>query len=66
MPCMCRYTPHNSDKLKFKNLCVELVSLMKNLRGRGDPDSCTLEDAHELIDHLYDPKKCTEVSMNKL
>lgn len=58
MPCMCWYNPTDSEKREFKRLCSQLVDLIKELGSSGDPLNCTIKDAHELIDHLYNPKLC--------
>lgn len=60
MPCSCWYTPTNSDHKHFKNLCEQLVNHIKKMQEDGDPTNCTLKEAHELIDHLYDPSKCKD------
>lgn len=60
MPCMCWYTPGNADQKHFKDLCVQLVDLIKRLEKDGDPTSCTLNDAHKLLNHLYRPESCDE------
>ena len=61
MPCMCWYEPDEEEKKKFKNLCQQIVDLIKEVDRKGDAmGSCTLTSAHELIDHLYNPSKCKE------
>ncbi len=59
---MCWYTPDNEKQKQFKDLCVQLVELIKKLEKEGDgtPDCCTLSEAHQLIDHLYTPESCKE------
>jgi hypothetical protein len=57
---MCWYTPDKGSQMHFKTICEQLVQFIKYLERQGDPDCCTLKDAHELIDHLYDPSKCKE------
>jgi hypothetical protein len=64
MPCMCWYTPNEEDKIHFKHICSQLVDYIKHLERHGDPLCCTLKDAHELIDHLYDPSQCQESEKN--
>ncbi len=58
MPCMCWYDPPESSKLFIKIHCEELVTMIKILEKDGDPLGCSLNNIHDLLDHLYDPTKC--------
>lgn len=60
MPTICAYTPSEGSKKHFKNLCGHLVEFIKHIERDGVPDCCTLKQAHELIDHLYEPSDCEE------
>lgn len=60
MPCMCWYTPSNENQKKFKDHCVALVEFIKELEKYGDPDCCIVNEAVELINHLYRPSSCEE------
>lgn len=62
MPCMCWYIPNDEKQKQFKDLCVQLVQLIKDLEREGDPYCCTLKEAHQLIDHLYRPGACKEIN----
>jgi len=53
MPCMCYFTPEKEDQQKIKNLCKELVDMVKRLEKIGDPIDCDIKSIHKLIDHLY-------------
>lgn len=57
---MCWYTPDKGDQKHFKDLCIQLVDLIRRLEREGDPDCCTINEAHQLIDHLYRPDSCKE------
>jgi hypothetical protein len=60
MPCMCWYEPSDSSKKLIKNLCQQLVDEITRLESYGDPRGCSLPDVKELLDHLFDPRKCKE------
>lgn len=60
MPCMCWYTPSLENQKVFKEHCENLVKYIKELEREGDPDCCTIEDAVNLIKHLYRPSSCDE------
>lgn len=55
---MCWYTPHKESQKHFKRLCQELVDYIRFLEKNGDPDCCNLNEAHQLINHLYNPYNC--------
>lgn len=60
MPCMCWYDPPDEKRKEFKMYCSHLVELIKLLNKDGDALGCTIQDAHKLIDHLYNPPSCKE------
>ena len=60
MPCMCWYQPSQEDLRKMKDICVNLVEMVKEANRIGDPLGMRIEDVHKLIDHLY-TGKCDEV-----
>lgn len=60
MPCMCHYDPPEASKRLLKEYCQAIVDEVKRLRDIGDPLGCNIEDIHELINHLYEPKICKE------
>lgn len=57
---MCHYEPSEVEKKVFKELCKHLVQFIQSLEKAGDINKCTIQDAHELIDHLYNPNLCKE------
>lgn len=60
MPCFCWFDPPESSKKLIKNNCQQIVDEVKRLKKEGDPIGLEIKDVHELIDHLYNPKICTE------
>ena len=60
MPCFCHYEPSEDSKKLLKEHCLAIVTEVKRMTAIGDPLGCTIRDVHELIDHLYDPRKCKE------
>lgn len=60
MPCMCWYDPTDEDKKKFKDSVQNVVNIIRELRKIGDPRGVSIKDAHELLDHLYNPTLCKE------
>lgn len=64
MPCMCWYDPPEASKKLVKHHCQMIVDELKLLHKDGDPLGLQLADVKELLDHLWNPAKCTE-KMNK-
>jgi hypothetical protein len=55
---MCWFHPEEESKRLIKDCCVKIVDEIKRLEKIGDPIGCTLRDAQELLEHLYDPNQC--------
>ena len=60
MPCMCWYDPSEKSKKIIKDSCVAIIQELKEMDKEGDPIGYQLRDVKELLDHLWDPRKCTE------
>lgn len=62
MPCMCWYDPPEESKKIIKEHCKKIVDEINRLREPGDPIGYEIKDIHKLIDHLYDPSSCDEIT----
>lgn len=60
MPCYCWYDPPEESKKIIKNCCQQIVDELKRLQEEGDPIGWKLDNVHELLNHLYDPRMCKE------
>ena len=53
MPCMCWYDPPEESKKQIKDLCKQLIDIIKDLSKNGDPLGCDLYSVQKLLDHMY-------------
>lgn len=57
---MCWFHPTEESKKLVKFHCEEIIKELKKLDLQGDPIGLELRDVKELLDHLWDPKTCSE------
>lgn len=57
---MCWFTPDQASHVLIKSHAQCIVDEIRRLNQIGDPIGISLEEAKELLDHLYYPDKCTE------